>query len=164
MLLFSPSWLFLYPGLLLMIAGLAVGGWLLPEARQLGGAMLDVSTIAYSALAVLLGFQSVLFAVFARTFVGTQGLGPESQTLNRLYRLVTLETGLVVGGVLIALGLAGSISATLGWRDVDFGELQPSEVLRQVIPSILAIALGFQIVLASFFLSVLGLKRRGGSG
>lgn len=162
MLLFSPGWLFLYPGLLLMIVGLGVGGWLLPEARQLGGATLDVNTLAYSALAVLLGFQSVLFAVFTRTFVSTQGLGPESRTLNKLYRYVTLETGLIVGGVLIVLGLTGSVSATFGWSEVDFGELNPSEVLRQVIPSVLAIALGFQIVLASFFLSVLGLKRRGG--
>ena len=162
MLLFSPGWLFLYPGLLLMIVGLGVGGWLLPEARQLGGATLDVNTLAYSALAVLLGFQSVLFAVFTRTFVSTQGLGPESRTLNKLYRYVTLETGLIVGGVLIVLGLTGSVAATFGWSEVDFGELNPSEVLRQVIPSVLAIALGFQIVLASFFLSVLGLKRRGG--
>ena len=162
MLLFSPGWLFLYPGLLLMIVGLGVGGWLLPEARQLGGATFDVNTLAYSALAVLLGFQSVLFAVFTRTFVSTQGLGPESRTLNKLYRYVTLETGLIVGGVLIVLGLTGSVAATFGWSEVDFGELNPSEVLRQVIPSVLAIALGFQIVLASFFLSVLGLKRRGG--
>ena len=162
MLLFSPGWLFLYPGLLLMIVGLGVGGWLLPEARQLGGATLDVNTLAYSALAVLLGFQSVLFAVFTRTFVSTQGLGPESRTLNKLYRYVTLETGLIVGGVLIVLGFTGSVAATFGWSEVDFGELNPSEVLRQVIPSVLAIALGFQIVLASFFLSVLGLKRRGG--
>lgn len=162
MLLFSPGWLFLYPGLLLMIVGLGVGGWLLPEARQLGGATLDVNTLAYSALAVLLGFQSVLFAVFTRTFVSTHGLGPESRTLNKLYRYVTLETGLIVGGVLIVLGLTGSVAATFGWSEVDFGELNPSEVLRQVIPSVLAIALGFQIVLASFFLSVLGLKRRGG--
>ena len=162
MLLFSPAWLFLYPGLLLMIVGLGVGGWLLPEARQLGGATLDVNTLAYSALAVLLGFQSVLFAVFTRTFVSTQGLGPDSRTLNKLYRYVTLETGLIVGGVLIVLGLTGSVAATFGWSEVDFGELNPSEVLRQVIPSVLAIALGFQIVLASFFLSVLGLKRRGG--
>ena len=51
---------------------------------------------------------------------------------------------------------------TLGWSERGFGELNPSEVLRQVIPSILAIALGFQIVLGSFFLSVLGLKRKGG--
>ena len=164
MLLFSPGWLFLYPGLLLMTIGLGVGGWLLPEARQLGGATLDVNTLAYSALAVMLGFQSVLFAVFTRTFVSTQGLGKESRVLNRLYRYVTLETGLIVGVVLIVLGLVGSVSATLGWRELDFGELNPSEVMRQVIPSTLAIALGFQIVLASFFLSVLGLKRRGGSG
>ena len=162
MLLFSPGWLFLYPGLLLMIVGLGVGGWLLPEARELGGATLDVNTLAYSALAVLLGFQSVLFAVFTRSFVSTQGLGPESRTLNKLYRYVTLETGLIVGGVLILLGFTGSVAATFGWSEVDFGELNPSEVLRQVIPSVLAIALGFQIVLASFFLSVLGLKRRGG--
>ena len=162
MLLFSPAWLFLYPGLLLMIVGFGVGVWLLPEARQLGGATLDVNTLAYSALAVLLGFQSVLFAVFTRTFVSTQGLGPESRTLNKLYRYVTLETGLIVGGVLIVLGFTGSVAATFGWSEVDFGELNPSEVLRQVIPSVLAIALGFQIVLASFFLSVLGLKRRGG--
>ena len=162
MLLFSPGWLFLYPGLLLMIVGLGVGGWLLPEGRQLGGATLDVNTLAYSALAVLLGFQSVLFAVFTRTFVSTQGLGPESRTLNKLYRYVTLETGLIVGGVLIVLGFTGSVAATFCWSEVDFGELNPSEVLRQVIPSVLAIALGFQIVLASFFLSVLGLKRRGG--
>ena len=162
MLLFSPVWLFLYPGLFLMIAGLSVGAWLLPEARQLGGATFDVNTLAYSSLAVLLGFQSVLFAVFTRTFVGTQGLGPKSCVLNNLYRYVTLETGLVLGGVLIVLGLAVSIVATLGWSEVDFGNLNPSEVLRQVIPAILAIALGFQIVLASFFLSVLGLKRMGG--
>ena len=100
--------------------------------------------------------------MFTRTFVSTQGLGPESRTLNKLYRYVTLETGLIVGGVLIVLGLTGSVAATFGWSEVDFGELNPSEVLRQVIPSVLAIALGFQIVLASFFLSVLGLKRRGG--
>ena len=92
MLLFSPGWLFLYPGLLLMIVGLGVGGWLLPEARQLGGATLDVNTLAYSALAVLLGFQSVLFAVFTRTFVSTQGLGGEPDAEQTIPR-VTLETG-----------------------------------------------------------------------
>jgi hypothetical protein len=164
MLLFSPRWLFLYPGLLLMFAGLGVGGWLLPEARQLGQATLDVHTLAYAALSVLLGFQAALFALFTRTFAITQGLMPPSRLLNRLYRFVTLETGLVVGGLLVAGGLAGSLAATLGWQKTDFGQLEPSVVLRQVIPSIVALALGFQIVLASFFLSVLGLKRKGGEG
>lgn len=164
MLLFSPRWLFLYPGLLLMFAGLGVGGWLLPEARQLGQATLDVHTLVYAALSVLLGFQAVLFALFTRTFAITQGLMPPSRLLNRLYRFVTLETGLVVGGLLVLGGLAGSLAATLGWQKTDFGQLEPSVVLRQVIPSIVALALGFQVVLGSFFLSVLGLKRKGGDG
>ncbi len=164
MLLFSPRWLFLYPGLLLMFAGLGVGGWLLPEARQLGQATLNVHTLVYAALSVLLGFQAVLFALFTRTFAITQGLMPPSRLLNRLYRFVTLETGLVVGGLLVLGGLGGSLAATLGWQKIDFGELEPSVVLRQVIPSIVALALGFQVVLGSFFLSVLGLKRKGGEG
>ncbi len=164
MLLFSPRWLFLYPGLLLMFAGLGVGGWLLPEARQLGQATLDVHTLAYAALSVLLGFQAVLFALFTRTFAVTQGLMPPSRLLNRLYRFVTLETGLAVGGLLVLGGLAGSLAATLGWQETDFSQLEPSVVLRQVIPSIVALALGFQVVLGSFFLSVLGLKRKGGDG
>ena len=164
MLLFSPNWLFFYPGLLLMLIGLGVGGWLLPEARKLGQATLDLNTLAYSALAVLLGFQSVLFALFTRTFASTQGLGQESNLLIRLYRYVKLETGLIFGGLLVFLGLGSSILVTLSWKEIGFGELNPSEVLRQVIPSILAIALGFQIIFGSFFLSVLGLKRKGGGG
>ena len=164
MLLFSPNWLFFYPGLLLMLIGLGVGGWLLPEARQLGQATLDLNTLAYSALAVLLGFQSVLFALFTRTFASTQGLGQESNLLIRLYRYVKLETGLIFGGLLVFLGLGSSILVTLSWKEIGFGELNPSEVLRQVIPSILAIALGFQIIFGSFFLSELGLKRKGGGG
>ena len=164
MLLFSPRWLFLYPGLFLMFAGLGVGGWLLPEARQLGHATLNVHTLVYAALSVLLGFQAVLFALFTRTFAITQGLMPPSRLLNRLYRFVTLETGLVVGGLLVLSGFGGSLAATLGWQKIDFGELEPSVVLRQVIPSIVALVLGFQVVLGSFFLSVLGLKRKGGEG
>ena len=164
MLLFSPRWLFLYPGLLLMLLGLGVGGWLLPETRQLGQAKLDVHTLAYSALAVLLGFQSVLFALYTRSFAHSRGLLLGSPAINKPSRYVTLETGLMLGCVLMLIGLGGSVSATLGWSEKDFGELNPSVVLRQVIPSILALALGFQIVLGSFFLSVLGLERKGGEG
>ena len=164
MLLFSPRWLFLYPGLLLMLLGLSVGGWLLPETRQLGQAKLDVHTLAYSALAVLLGFQSVLFALYTRSFAHSRGLLLGSPGLNKPYRWLTLEAGLMLGGILMLLGLGGSVSATLGWSETNFGELNPSVVLRQVIPSILALALGAQIVLGSFFLSVLGLESRGGEG
>ena len=97
-----------------MVIGLGVGGWLLPEARKLGQATLDLNTLAYSALAVLLGFQSALFAVFTRTFASTQGIGKESKLLKKLYRYVKLETGLIIGGLLVFLGLGGSVLVTLG--------------------------------------------------
>jgi len=164
MLLFSPRWLFLYPGLFLMLFGLGVGGWLLPETRQLGQVKLDVHTLAYSALAVLLGFQSVLFALYTRSFAYSRGLLLGSSGLNKPSRYLTLETGLLLGSVMMLIGLGGSVSATLGWSEKDFGVLNPSVVLRQVIPSILALALGFQIMLGSFFLSVLGLESKGGEG
>ena len=161
MLLYSPRWLFLYPGLALMLLGGVVGGWLLPGPRHLGGVTLDVHTLLYAALAVLVGFQAVWFAVLAKVFAVTTGLLPPDARLNRLFRYVTLETGLVIGALLLAAGLAGSIHAVGTWSRHSFGTLDPTRVLRTIIPSVLALALGCQIILGSFFLSLLGLRRRG---
>ncbi|UCF68077.1 MAG: glycosyltransferase family 2 protein [Acidobacteriota bacterium] len=160
LLLFSPRWLFLYPGGLLMLLGLAVGLWLLPAPRTVGGVTFDIHTLLFAAGAVLLGFQSILFAVFTKIFGVTEGVLPEDPRLTKLFHYVTLEVGLVVGGVLLVLGLFGSVFALSGWGAQSFGALEPKQTLRVVIPSVLALALGLQIVLSSFFLSVLGLGRR----
>jgi len=160
MLVYSPRWLFLYPGLLLMLAGLGAGLWLLPGPQRVGTVTFDVHTLLYSMLAVLIGFQAVLFSVFTKIFAISEGLMPEDQRLNRLFKVVTLEVGLIVGGVLILGGLAGTISAVGLWREKSFGDLNPAQTLRTILPAVLALALGFQIVLSSFFLSVLGLKRQ----
>lgn len=160
MLLFSPRWLFLYPGLLLMAAGMAVGAWLLPGPRQLGPVTLDVHTLLYAAGLVLVGFQAVLFAVFSKVFAITERLLPADPRLMRVFRYVTLETGLIAGVALLILGAAGTIWAVTAWRSAAFGALDPSAVLRIVVPSVLALALGCQVVFGSFFLSVLGLTRR----
>jgi hypothetical protein len=167
MLLYSPDWLFLYPGLALALAGLAAGAWLLPGPRRIGGIELDVHTLLYAALAVLVGVQAVGFAVFSKTFATAEGLLPESRRQRAFHRLVSLEAGLALGLALAAAGLAGSIHAVLGWRAESFGPLDPSRGLREVIPSVLALVLGIQVILSSFFLSVLRLRRRplsGGSG
>ncbi len=160
MLVYSPRWLFLYPGLLLMLLGLGAGLWLLPGPQKVGGVTFDVHTLLYAMLAVLIGFQAVLFSVFTKIFAISEGLMPEDQRLNRLFKFVTLEVGLVVGALLVLGGLAGSISAVGLWREKSFGDLNPAQTLRTILPSVLALALGFQIVLSSFFLSVLGLKRQ----
>jgi hypothetical protein len=161
MLLYSPRWLFLYPGLALVVAGCVVGGWLVPGPRRVGNVTLDVHTLLYAALAVLIGAQAVWFAVLARVYAGTAGLLPPELRLERVFRWVTLEGGLTVGAVLIVAGLAGSVSAVGQWSDAAFGPLQPTRVLRTIIPSILGLTLGAQILLGSFFLSLLGLRRRG---
>ena len=159
--LYSPRWLFLYPGLFLMFAGLLVGLWLIPGPRTIGDVTLDVQTLLFAALAVVVGFQSVQFALFSKVFAISEGLLPEDPRLSRLFRYITLETGLIVGAGLVVVGAAGAIYAFTNWGvSADFGDLDPSESLRVTIPSVTAIALGAQVVLGSFFLSLLGLRRR----
>jgi hypothetical protein len=160
MLLYSPRWLFFYPGLLLMLIGLLTGLWLLPGPQTIGSVSFDVHTLLYSAAAVFIGFQSILFSVFTKVFAISEGLLPEDPRLDRWFRKITLEVGLAVGGLLMIIGLAGSIYALGDWGAQSFGPLEPTKMLRMVIPTVLALTLGCQIVLSSFFLSVLGMGRR----
>jgi glycosyltransferase involved in cell wall biosynthesis len=163
LMLYSPRWLFLYPGALLMLIGVVTGAWLLPEQRTIGGVSFNVHTLLYASAAILIGFQSITFSVFAKAFAINEGLLPEDPRFNKLTTTVTLEWGLAVGFAFLAAGFAGTFWAFSDWVAVSFGELDPSQVLRIVIPATLALALGCQVVLTSFFLSVLGMarKRRG---
>jgi glycosyltransferase involved in cell wall biosynthesis len=164
LMLFSPRWLFLYPGALLMLAGILAGAWILPGPRRVGSVVLDVHTLTYAAAAVLIGFQSIAFAVFTKVFAITEGLLPEDPRVNRIFSVVTLEVGLVVGVGFLLAGLVASIWALSSWGAHSFGTLDPSQMLRVIIPGALALALGCQIILTSFFLSVLGLGRQRGQG
>jgi hypothetical protein len=160
LLLYSPRWLFLYPGALLMLAGLVAGAWLLPGPRTIGGVTFDVHTLVYAAMAILVGFQAITFAVLTKVFAINEGLLPEDPRLTRLFGRVTLELGLLVGVLAVLAGLAGSIAALGAWGERSFGALDPTRTLRTVIPAVTCITLGCQIVLSSFFVSVLGLRRR----
>jgi glycosyltransferase involved in cell wall biosynthesis len=164
LMLFSPRWLFLYPGALLMLAGILAGAWILPGPRRVGSVVLDVHTLTYAAAAVLIGFQSIAFAVFTKVFAITEGLLPEDPRVNRIFSVVTLEVGLVAGAGFLLTGLVASIWALSSWGSGSFGELDPEKMLRIIIPAALALALGCQIILTSFFLSVLGLGRQRGQG
>jgi glycosyltransferase involved in cell wall biosynthesis len=159
MLLYSPRWLFLYPGTFLMLLGLSAMVWLLPGPRTLGAVTIDVHTMFVAAITVMLGFEAVTFAVFSRTYAVTAGLLPRSRLLDRLYGLFTLEVGLVTGFVLVLGGLAGLVYGFAIWSASDFGSLAPSQEFRILIPAGLLLALGFQVILSSFFLSILGVPR-----
>ena len=163
MLLYSPRWLFLYPGALLILAGAIVGVWLLAGPRAIGDVTFDVDSLLYAAMAILLGFQAIAFATFTKVFAISEGLLPEDPRLTWLFRFITLEVGLIVGGLLMAIGLVATLYAVRVWGVHHFGALDPAQMLRVVIPAALSLTLGFEVVLCSFFLSVLGLRRRLGA-
>jgi hypothetical protein len=146
--------------MMLAILGLATGLWLLPGPRTVGRVTFDVHTLLYSASAIFIGFQSILFALFARIFATTEGLVPPDPQLNTLFRFIDLEKGLIVGGLLTAAGLLASVYALTDWGARYFGPMDPSQTFRLVIPAVLSLILGCQITLSSFFLSILGMARK----
>jgi hypothetical protein len=160
MLLYSPRWLFLYPGLLLMFLGTLAVLWLIPGSRQVRSVTLDIHTLLYAAFAVIIGFQAVLFALFAQTLAASAGFLHHDPLAEKVSRAISLETGLVCGAVLFLLGLGGSITAFVTWEKLAFGSLDPTRMMRIIIPAGLLMCLGCQIVLSSFFLGLLGMARR----
>ena len=157
MLLFSPRWLFWYPGICLMAVGIITGSVLVRGPLPLGRITLDVHTLLFAAVAVLIGFQATSFAVLSKFVATRAGLRRPEAGFEDWFRHVTLESGLVSGALLVAIGLALSLSAVSIWGGRGFGHLQPAETLRWVIPGALCLVLGCQMILTSFFLGVLRL-------
>jgi len=160
LLMYSPRWLFLYPGMASIIVGLAACVWLMPGPRRVGDVVFDVHTLDYAFGSMLVGFQLLAFAVFTKVFAITEGLLPEDPRLNRLFRWIKLETGLVVGAFFILAGIAGSVFALSTWARSSFGPINSQNILRIVMFSVFCLILGPQIIFSSFFLSILGLRRR----
>jgi len=160
LLLFSPRWLFLYPGIVLMLAGLLSMLWLLPGPRRIVGTVgVDVNTLVYSVAAIVCGFQAISFAVLAKVFAINARLLPEDPRIRRLTSVVTIEAGMAAGLVLVLAGLAASAYAVGLWGRASFGALEPESTLRIVAPAVTALILGVQLVFSSFFLGVLRLRR-----
>lgn len=157
MLLLSPRWLFLYPGLALMAAGLAAVLWLLPGARAVGALTLDVNTLVFACAALVLGAQAAGFSVLARVYasrVGLFGPDPRQTWVERAFSVPLLGAS---GLFLAVAGLAGAAYAVDLWGQASFGPLDPTESLRIVAPSAAAMILGLQLLLVSFFLGLLEL-------
>lgn len=159
LLLFSPRWLFFYPGLIMLVVGLIVGAAIIPGPLSVGGVKLDVDTLAATSALVTIGLQAILFAIFTSVYASNEGFLPPSATVERLLRVWTLERGLAVGVVLGLAGIAGGIASLAFWWGATFGRLPYDSVLRLVLPSTTALVLSCQIVFGTFFLSILGVRR-----
>ena len=158
MLLYSPRWLFLIPGSLLILAGLTAYGLAFPNV-PLGHIKLDVHTILVGSLAVLCGYQAILFAIFAKIFAISEGLLPDDTRIARLGKYVQLEHGVAGGAITFLAGMILIAVAFKEWSAVGFGALDYSHTMRLVIPGVTLAAIGFQTILSSFFMSVLAIKR-----
>jgi glycosyltransferase involved in cell wall biosynthesis len=159
MLIYSPRWLFLMPGILLSAVGVLLGIILASGNIRLSGVELNVGTLMMTSMMVIVGFQLVAFAFFTKVFAIAEGLLPEDPKLSSLFRQFNLEKGLILGLLVLGTGFLLILRALWLWKQADFGILPSTdENLRRLIPAATLIVLGIQTVFSSFFLSVLGLK------
>jgi glycosyltransferase involved in cell wall biosynthesis len=159
-LMFSPRWLFLIPGLTLMTIGLLAFAFLLPGTLFIGSVGLDIHTLLFAALLIIVGFDAAAFALLTRVFASSAGLLPSKPILSKFNERVPLEGGLLVSGALLLFGLALAGYAFFRWSTVNFGALDSRVFVRLVVSSTTLLALGSQIALGTFFLSILNLGRR----
>ena len=160
MLLFSPRWLFLIPGVVVFLVGALVSLALAVQDIQIGAVTLNVGTLAVSCMMAIVGFQLVAFAFFAKVFAIAEGLLPEDPKLTKVLKFFTLEKALVLGVAVCLGGLILLGRAMWMWGKVNFGELSMETNLRHLIPAAALVVLGIQGIFSSFFMSALGLKTK----
>ncbi len=154
-----PRWLFTIPGGVLVFLGMVGYAVAMPGLR-LGGVAFDAHTLLFASLVILCGYQSILFAIFTKTFAISEGLMPEDPQLARFFKIVNLERGLILSAATILVGIILLAAAINQWRLASFGTLDYAQTMRLVVPGVTLTALGFQTMLSSFFVSILGMRRR----
>jgi glycosyltransferase involved in cell wall biosynthesis len=157
MLLFSPRWMFLWPGAVCFLLGLIASLILMRGPAHVGKVGFDIHTLLVAGCACLLGYQLIVFGVFTKMYALVEGFHPPHKLLGAKPR-VPLEWGVLAG---IAVGVAGLTMLGLAawdWRQLGLGALDPRVTMRQVIPAVVLLMLGAQTVFASFFLGIMSLR------
>lgn len=160
MLLYSPTWLFLVPGMVLLLVGMSVGLRLQWDSWKIGPFGFDTNTLLVCSMAQVVGLQIFFFGIFARVFAVSEGLLPEDSALDQVFKFFSLERGIILGIILFVLGSIRLTHAVLFWKSAQFGALSYPDSMRQVIPAVTWIMMGVQVVFSSFFLSILEIPRR----
>ena len=159
LILYAPNWLFLFPGILLVLVGLIMSIALIINPIEFENFTLDVHTLLYTSAFLLVGFQFIIFYGLTKIFAVENELLPKSNRYNKLFKFINLEKGLIIGFILVCVGLFLSYKGLSSWKSTDFRTLDTQTTLRIIIPAITALQLGIQTILFSFFFSVLGLKK-----
>ena len=159
LMLYAPNWVFLYPGVFLILVGLILSVLLATNPLKFEGITLDVHTLLYASVFLLVGFQFLIFYGLTKIFAVENELLPKSKRYAKLFRNINLERGLILGVILVGVGLFLTFESIAVWRESDYGNLDTTSTLRLVIPAITCLQLGIQTILFSFFFSILGLKK-----
>jgi len=157
--LYSPNWLFMIPGLLLMIFGLITSAFLAIGPVSIGNVNFDVHTLLFTSGFILIGFQFILFYGLTKVFTVENELLPKSKKYDSLFKFINLEKGLIAGFILVIVGIVLSFLAYSDWQAIGYGNIESTAILRRIIPAVTLMLLGVQIILFSLFFSILGLKK-----
>ena len=163
LLMYSPRWLFFYPGLTLIALGLLSMGILMPGPVKVGKITFDFHTLLLSGTAIILGTQAISLAVLTKQFAISVGLVPVNRRFMQLVQKVSLENLLVLGTVILLVGVGGIIYSVIAWGRVEFGPLAATHMMRLLVPAITCAAVGFQIIVSGFFKGILDLNTELGS-
>ena len=157
LLMYSPRWLFLYPGALVFFIGCAGMAWLLPSAQRLGTIVFDVHTLLLSGFAMILGFNILQFAVLSKHSSVVHGLLPPDMALRKAMKFFSLERLLILGGVVALAGLYGIAHSVLYWQEHHYVVAEYQTTMRIIIPSAVALVIGLQTVFCAFLADIIGL-------
>ncbi len=157
MLIYSPSYLFQLPGLLLAAFGAALMLWLARGPQTLLGHQWDYHVLLFGASSLILGYNLVLFDVLAKTFSMGANLARPGRWLTGLSRAFTLERGLLLGALLFLGGLALEVKIVIDWARSGYGTLM---AVRGVTIGMTAMVLGAQTIFSSFLMSLMLVRRR----
>ncbi|QWR78980.1 glycosyltransferase family 2 protein [Candidatus Magnetomonas plexicatena] len=158
LLIFSPRWLFLYPGIIMIFLGTLLNALIMRGPMPFFGAYLDIHTMLYASAAIVIGVQSVVFALFSKVFAINSKLVPDNDRFIEIVKSFTLEKGIMFGMFFTLIGLTSSVYAVALWSRTDFGRLDAAMMMRITIPAVTTLTVGILIIISSFYLSILGLK------
>lgn len=163
LLIYSPRWLFLYPGLAALVLGLVTTLVLLVDRIRIGSVGLDVGTMTYAAGLAVLGYQAVLFSVMVKLFAAREGLLPMSPRYRQLVERFSVERGLILGMLIFVAGILVALLQLFRWGGVGFGAMDTAQNVRTAVPAVLGIVLGFQTIMFSMFAGVLNIPTTDGT-
>ena len=158
LLMYSPQWLFLIPGIILIFLGLAGNTFMFFRKITVGAATLGVHSRLYLGAMIVIGLQMIIFAMFAKLYAINSGMNPRNDKFAKFVEKLSLEKILLLGVILTIIGIALTIYVIIIWKIKGFGRLNPDGIMPITIPAVYLIIIGVQMAFASFILGILNIE------